>query len=112
MAFSGLLLFSGQGLAQKTDPSLPQADQLYREADSLSEAQQDSLALVKYQQARSLYIKHKIWGPNLVSACQGMGVLFQIDEKFDQAIDAYKESVRYQKPSRPRPIPAISILIS
>ena len=97
MAFSGLLFFSGQGLAQKPGPSLPQADLLYREADSLSEAQQDSLALLKYQQARSLYIKHKILGPNLVSACQGMGILFQIDEKFDQAIDAYKESVRYQK---------------
>jgi CHAT domain-containing protein/tetratricopeptide (TPR) repeat protein len=94
--FPGLLFLSGNLSAGQT-PALRQADALYRQADTLFREQKDSLALVKYQQAKTLYITHQAIGPNLVDACLGMGIIYQIQEKFDQAIGAYKESVRYQQ---------------
>jgi tetratricopeptide (TPR) repeat protein len=102
MALCLLFFFPGQGQAQNARLAWQQADQLYWEADSLFGAQQDSLSLVKYQQAKALYIRNDLIKPNLVDACVMIGTLFQIQEKFDQAIGAYKESLRHQRTIQPQ----------
>jgi CHAT domain-containing protein len=99
MLLSGLLFLCGRAGAQG---KAPQADRLYREADSLFIAMDDSLALLKYQQAKTLYVTGMVIGPNLVDACLGMGMILQTQEKYHQAIDAYKASVRYQKELKPQ----------
>lgn len=102
MLFSALLCLAGPGLAQEGPAALQQADRLYGQADTLFFQQKDSLALVKYQQARTIYLRHNWITPNLVDACLGMGIILQIQEKYPQAIGAYKESIRYQKKVDPR----------
>ena len=88
MLLTALLFVAGPGLAQKAPAALQQADRLYGQADTLFAQQKDSLALVKYQQARTIYLRHDWITPNLVDACLGMGILLQIQEKYHPAINA------------------------
>ncbi|QMU29983.1 CHAT domain-containing protein [Adhaeribacter radiodurans] len=79
-----------------------QAQQLCDEAYTLLFLQgKDSLALLKYQQVKANYFNKPAVDSNLVDACFGMGVIYQIRRNFTQAIKQYKESITYQQKITP-----------
>jgi CHAT domain-containing protein/tetratricopeptide (TPR) repeat protein len=97
-----LFLFSSIAFAQK--PLVrQQAEQLNLEAyHLLFEQGKDSLALLKYQRAKSLYGGRQDIDLNLTDACFGIGIIWQMRGDFKQAIGAYKESIRYQQKIDPK----------
>ncbi|CAN5899004.1 hypothetical protein BH24BAC1_BH24BAC1_31190 [soil metagenome] len=96
-----LLLFSNHSLAQHKSLALKKADELYRKASKLSDREEDSLALASYLEARSIYLEQAYRGPELVGTCVGMGIIYQIQGKQEQAMEAYRESILYQRKIHP-----------
>ncbi|GEO02911.1 hypothetical protein AAE02nite_05750 [Adhaeribacter aerolatus] len=80
-----------------------QAEQLCNEAYTLLfEQGNHRLALQKYQEAKALYIGKPQPDLNLVDACFGMGIIYQMRGDYRQAINAYQESVANEKKINPQ----------
>ncbi len=94
---TSILLLSIPGFSQPKATSLQKADKLYNEAEKLFDNYQDSLAFIKFRQAREAYLETDTIVPNLAEACFGMGILYQTNQQFRQAIDAYKEFIFFHQ---------------
>lgn len=96
-----ILLISIPCFSQLQATSLHKANKLYNEAEQLFDNYQDSLALIKFRQARAVYLTLDTIVPNLAEACLGMGILYQTAQEFTQAIDAYKQYIFFSKKLTP-----------
>lgn len=96
-----LLLFSNNSLAQLSASALKKAKKISQEADSLSEIQEDTLALEKYLEAKTILLDNGLIGQRLIDICIGTGIIYQTDEKYERAIEAYKEAILYLKRINP-----------
>ena len=91
------IFLADYAIAQRPDSPLA-AKQLCDEAYDLLFIQgKDSLALQKYQAAKAVYSGKTAIDANLVDACFGIGIIFQMRGNYGQAIGSYRESIALEK---------------
>ncbi|MGV3586441.1 MAG: CHAT domain-containing protein [Adhaeribacter sp.] len=96
-----LIGWVNNGFAQQ--PTYKQAKQLCEQAYTLLfEQGNDSLALQKYHAAKAIYTGQRQPDLNLVDACFGLGIIYQMRGNYRQAIKNYQESVAYEKNINPQ----------
>jgi CHAT domain-containing protein len=81
--------------------ALKEADRIYQEAEKLYNLQQDSLALIKLQQAKKAYLATGTVVPKVANICFGMGVIYYEKQDFTQAIRSYKEYIAISRKINP-----------
>lgn len=97
----GIFLISIHAFSQSKPGSVQQADKLYQEAEQLYDNFQDSLAFIKFQEAKVAYLKNGTIVTKLADACFLMGVIYQTNQQFTQAIGSYKEFIYFNSKINP-----------